>query len=141
MATNFAKLPNLLRREITLLQLDFRIVGMMTGEQEQALDRQLWNRVGSTENEMAGALNTVSAWNMMNIKNSTWQKIAIALVAISHHLINCRGKMRALTTIPKQLDIPPRAGSRHAANYISAPAAPWRLASTKAAKYCINHAA
>jgi hypothetical protein len=61
MATNFAKLPNLLRREITLLQLDFRIVGMMTGEQEQALDRQLWNRVGSTENEMAGALNTVSA--------------------------------------------------------------------------------
>ena len=44
---------------------------------------------------------TKGVGNMTSIKNSTLQKIAIALVAISRRLINCRGKTRALTTTPK----------------------------------------
>ena len=38
---------------------------------------------------------------MTSIKNSTWQKIATALVATSHRSMNCRGKTKALTTTPK----------------------------------------
>jgi hypothetical protein len=39
---------------------------------------------------------------MTSIKNSTWQKIATALVAISHRSMNCRGKTRELTTTPRR---------------------------------------
>ena len=38
---------------------------------------------------------------MTSIKNSTWQKIATALVAISPRSTNCRGETRALTTTPR----------------------------------------
>src|SRR5580700_2663489 len=38
---------------------------------------------------------------MTRIKNSTWQKIATRLVAISRRLINCRGKTMTLTAMSR----------------------------------------
>ena len=52
------------------------------------------------ENGRAGAIKTAPACNMTSIKNSIWQKIAIALVAISRRLMSCRGKTSTLTTTP-----------------------------------------
>jgi hypothetical protein len=48
-----------------------------------------------------GAIKTAPASNTTNIKNSTWQKIVTARVAISRRLINFHGKTTAPTTIPR----------------------------------------
>ena len=63
----------------------------------------MWNHAASIENVRAGAIKTAPGSNTTSIKNSTYQKIATAIVAISRRLINYRGKTRTLTTTPRCL--------------------------------------
>jgi hypothetical protein len=64
----------------------------------------LWNHAAFIENGRAGAIKTAPESNTTNIKNSTCQRIATVIVAISRRLINFRGKTRALTTMLRCLE-------------------------------------
>jgi hypothetical protein len=64
---------------------------------------RLWNHAAFIENGRAGAIKTAPGSNTTSIKNSTYQKIATAIVAIGRRLINYRGKTRTLTTTPRCL--------------------------------------
>ena len=71
----------------------------------------LWNRAAFIGNGRAGAIKTAPTSNTTSIRNSTCQKIATAIVAISRRLINYRGRTRRVTSALKAAGL--TAGLRH----------------------------